>query len=237
MYYKIYKDNKILDALYGPIYFKRNSIGKPVASLKQDAEGVLSSNQSCKWFVESWLKSNYNGATCSIVEITENEYNLLRQALDQQAKDTSPSLNEPNVTIDIATSETIQESKINIMNKSCSEKIIEGIDIELNDGQKYHFDLTIEDQINLLSLQTLVDAGLDNIPYHAKGMEAKLFSNLDMQCILRAVNKHRLYHLTYFNALKSYINQLTDLNQLANIYYGIEIPEEYQTEAFKSLLK
>ena len=64
-----------------------------------------------------------------------------------------------------------------------------------------------------------------------------MFSSSDIKKILTAVNKHRLYHLTYVNVLKNYIQHLNDLNQLAGIYYGMPIPEEYQTEAFKSLLK
>jgi hypothetical protein len=63
-----------------------------------------------------------------------------------------------------------------------------------------------------LSLQNLINEGYENVPYHAKGQEAKMFSGADIKKILTAVNKHRLYHLTYVNVLKNYIQHLNDLN-------------------------
>ena len=78
---------------------------------------------------------------------------------------------------------------------------------------------------------------MELIPYHAKDKVAIMYSNEDMRLILASVQQHRLYHITYVNVLKEYVKTLTDLNELANVYYGMSIPEEYQTEALKSLLK
>jgi hypothetical protein len=37
----------------------------------------------------------------------------------------------------------------------------------------------------------------------------------------------KMYHTTYYNALKAYINSITNLEELSNIEYGMELPEEY----------
>lgn len=237
MYYKIYRGNEILDAISNPFYFYRLPNRRITSCSRKEAEGVLSQDGSTKWFIEAWIKQNFVQNACSIIEITANEYELLREALDQKKVVEDTEGEAIIVSPSEAASNTIKEGKIAIMNKSCSEKIVEGVDVVLSDGQNYHFDLTIEDQINLLSLQNLINEGYENVPYHAKGKEAKMFSSADIKKILTAVNKHRLYHLTYVNVLKNYIQHLNDLNQLASVYYGMPIPEEYQTEVFKSLLK
>ena len=73
--------------------------------------------------------------------------------------------------------------------------------------------------------------------YHEKNKPCKFYSREDIEILIDAANQHRVYHTTYFNTLKMYINSLTDIIEISAIYYGIKIPEEYQTEAFKSLLK
>ena len=45
------------------------------------------------------------------------------------------------------------------------------------------------------------------------------------------------YNTTYFNSLRDYINSVTTEKELSKIKYGIEIPEEYQSEVLKSLLE
>jgi hypothetical protein len=141
--------------------------------------------------------------------------------------ETSIPTGEGALPLSEITYKTLRQTKIDLLNKICAEKIIGGIDVILSDKNKYHFDLTIEDQINLLSLQKLVDDGEDFIPYHAKNSEAKMFSNEDMKNIISSASKHRIYHTTYVNALKNYVQNLKDLNSLAGIYYGMPIPEEY----------
>jgi hypothetical protein len=69
----------------------------------------------------------------------------LREALDQKKIAENPEGETITVSPTEAASNTIKEGKIGVMNKACSEKIIEGVDVLLSDNNYYHFDLTIED--------------------------------------------------------------------------------------------
>ena len=84
MYYKIYRDNEILDAISNPFYFYRLPNRRITSCSRKEAEGVLSQDGSTKWFIEAWIKQNFVQNACSIIEITANEYELLREALDQK---------------------------------------------------------------------------------------------------------------------------------------------------------
>jgi hypothetical protein len=87
----------------------------------------------------------------------------------------------------------------------------------------------------LISLVELINAGAESVPYHAKGEPATLYSAQDIRKVASEATKHRIYHTTYYNCLKNFIEKL-DVNNLERVYYGMEIPEEYQTEALKYLL-
>ena len=116
MYYKIYKDNEILDVITNPLYFKRNRIGKAIACSRSEAEGMLSSDGGKKWFIDVWAKGMSKGATCSFAEITYQEYELLKEALEQSKEEPSKEILEKPVLLTDITNETIQQSKIRIMN-------------------------------------------------------------------------------------------------------------------------
>jgi len=53
--------------------------------------------------------------------------------------------------------------------------------------------------------------------------------------IISEATKWKTYHTTYYNALKNYVNSLDDPYVIANITYGIELPEEYQSDVLKAL--
>ena len=59
----------------------------------------------------------------------------------------------------------IKTLKIKELSTECNKTIIDGFDIVLSDNNKYHFSLTYEDQINLITLSGMVQAGEEYIPY------------------------------------------------------------------------
>ena len=73
------------------------------------------------------------------------------------------------------------------------------------------------------------------VPYHADGEECIFYTAEEINQIVNAANAHKIYHTTYYNALKIYINALETIEDIAAIEYGVEIPEEYQTDVLKSL--
>ena len=62
-----------------------------------------------------------------------------------------------------------------------------------------------------------------------------LLSTTEIQNLLTKANNHTIYNKLYLNSLKSYIKSLNDIDVISEIYYGIDIPEEYQTDILKQL--
>ena len=127
----------------------------------------------------------------------------------------------------------IRSSKIQEMSAACRSTIENGFDLELR-GQQLHFSLDTQDQLNLMSLGVMAQTE-ELIPYHADGEECTFYTAKEINEIISAANEFKIYHTTYYNALKNYINALDNINDITAIYYGIEIPEEYKTEVLKSL--
>lgn len=129
-----------------------------------------------------------------------------------------------------------KSSTISKMSAACNATIISGIDVTLSDGNTYHYSLTIEDQINLMNLQSMVVSGAETVPYHADGEECRFYNAADFTLIVQAATAWKLYHESYFNSLRGYIQSLETDEEFDTITYGMEIPEEYQTDVLKQLI-
>ncbi len=129
-----------------------------------------------------------------------------------------------------------KETKIKEMNQTCQNTIFAGIDVVVSDDKSHHFSLTEYDQVNLFKLETLAHSGEEMLPYHEDDKPCQFFSAADIITIANAATSYVTYHTTYTNSLKSYIKSLRSLNTIAKVYYGIEIPEKYQSEVWKALI-
>lgn len=139
---------------------------------------------------------------------------------------------DPNeeVTVDY-----VRAMKIAEMNSVCNKVIENGIDVMLSDGNVYHFSLTTQDQLNLITLQSMIAAGETSIPYHADGELCRYYSVEDISTVMDSATAHKTLHVTYFNSLKVYINALDNITDISAAEYGMEIPEEYQSDILKAL--
>lgn len=131
----------------------------------------------------------------------------------------------------------IKTLKIKELSTECNKTIIDGFDIVLSDNNKYHFSLTYEDQINLITLSGMVQAGEKYIPYHPDSQGCRYYSAEDMSKIITYGTIFKTYHTTYFNSLKMFVNSLTDNETVRSIEYGINIPDEYQSDVLKQLME
>lgn len=174
-----------------------------------------------------------------VIEITQSEYNALYEAIKSDEKieiepeqpQEEPEKDEPtNITIDY-----VKESKIKEMKSKCSNMITTGFDIVLNDGKIYHFSLTLQDQLNLITSSQMMLDGAEEIPYHADGELCKYYDSIDMEKIIAKANDFKTYHIAYFNSLKAYINSLRSIDKVAAISYGDVIPSKYQSEVYIAL--
>ena len=194
-----------------------------------------------EWMQPFCRKEKYQ--LVSIVAIDKEEYDIYLKAIadNKTIEEIIPQpINEIpeeqfNDEINQASINFIRSSKINEMSRACNQIIEAGFDIELN-GESHHFSLTTQDQLNLISLQGMLGQGALQVPYHADGETCRFYSAEEMDAIISAATGFKIYHTTYYNALKNYINSLDNIQDIAAITYGIELPEEYQSDVLKTLV-
>jgi len=244
MFYKVIKDNEIIDVLDNITFVKIQIVhNRLIVCPEKFAQGILSSNGANVWFVNGLIEENINEyQTVELIEVDETEYNILKDALSSnesieipEEPEEQPEENEPTED-ELNTLEFVRESKIAEMNNACNTMITQGFNVVLSDGESHHFDFSVDDQLNMMSLKELLAAGETSIPYHASNEACKFYSVEDIQIILNAGTNLKTYHVTYFNALKQYIKSLRSINTISKVFYGIDIPEKYQSEVLVALL-
>lgn len=193
----------------------------------------------------NWMKpvitDRFPYTTVEMISIGEEEYNTLHEAIEA-GKDivVEPDLPVeesplPTDPIEEITIDYVKMQKINEMNNICNKVITNGFDTVLSDGGTHHFSLTTQDQLNLITLSTLVESGENSIPYHADGELCKFYSAEDVRTIIAMATSFKTYHVSYFNALRAYIESLDTIESIMVVMYGTIIPEEYQSEVLKAL--
>ena len=154
---------------------------------------------------------------------------------------TPPTPPEPAVPTEpyVPTLAEVQNNKKAEVNAACEAMIVSGVNVTLADGTVEHFDLKERDQLNLFGKQIQVNAGLESIEYHTDTTpttNCKYYSNADMQFVIQAAMWHVSYHQTYCISLKVWIDACEAKEEVAEIFYGADIPEQYQSEVLKAYL-
>lgn len=118
-------------------------------------------------------------------------------------------------------------SKIETMRSMCNFSIISGIDI----GDD-HYSLNTEDQLNIARLGVLSENpnNIIKLVYHADGKQCRIYSNEEMSYLYHKSSEWINYHTTYFNLLKQYIESLTNVLDVLNVNYLMELPDEYMEQ-------
>ena len=118
----------------------------------------------------------------------------------------------------------------------CEAIIYKGVSVTLSDGSAEHFSLTEHDQLNLFGKQAQLAAGAEQLEYHADGQPCRYYSAADMQAIIQAATWHVSYHTTYCNAINMWIADCQTVEEVQEIFYGAEVPEEYRSEVLDAYL-
>ena len=141
--------------------------------------------------------------------------------------------NEPVPTETPVTHDLNQEieKKVKEMSEACHRAITKGVDVG-----GAHYSLNLEDQLNLMNLQGMVSAGNEYVPYHADGEECRMYTAEEFTNIAQIATTWKLFHESYFNSLRGYINSLEEVRDIWEVNYGIEIPVEYETEVLQALI-
>lgn len=251
MFYKVIQNQTVIDVLESLNYVKfqtRNHIIIRCNS-NENPMGILSSDSTIIWHLDNLNNFPIDGyETVRLVEIDEEEYIILKEALDS-----NKIIDEPEIEIDIDNEETeiepteeeiidnntldmVRTSKIQEMNKTCNKVITDGFDIVLSDGLTHHFSLEITDQLKISKLNDRANNGQELLPYHADDEVCKFYSSDDIIAINTKMEYVIEYHTTYYNSLKTYIQSCSTIQEISDIYYGVDIPEEYQSEVLVVLL-
>ena len=130
----------------------------------------------------------------------------------------------------------LQTAKKHEISQACEQIIYAGISVALADGTVEHFALTEHDQLNLFGKQVQLAAGAEQMEYHSDGQPCLYYSAADMQLIVKKAMWHVSYHTTYCNALNMWISGVQTAEELQQIFYGADVPEQYQSEVLKAYL-
>ena len=129
-----------------------------------------------------------------------------------------------------------QAAKRAEVSADCEAIIYKGVSVTLADGSTEHFSLTEHDQLNLFGKQAQLAAGADRLEYHADGQPCRYDSAADMQAIIQAATWHVSYHTTYCNAINMWIAGCQTAEEAQEIFYGADVPKEYQSEVLRAYL-
>lgn len=191
------------------------------------------------YFRDDWMnpvnpKANADYEMAEVKQVSEDEYNVLVKLLNNDEKiviedeiPEEPKKDIPLEPVEQATVDFVRKNKLDEMSKACNEAIESGFDIVLSDGITHHFSMTVQDQLNLATMELLVKAGEKDIPYHADGELYQYFSLEDAQAIIQMANKWKTYNVAYYNSLKYWINNIQDAVVIDKLEYGASIPAEY----------
>lgn len=140
----------------------------------------------------------------------------------------------------VPTLKEVKAAKKQEVGIACNAVIAAGIDVTFPDGTTEHFSLeengTKHDQINLFGKQAQLAAGATQLEYHQDGQPCKYYSAEYMQMIITAAMEWVSYHTTYCNSLNMWIAGAESKEEVNGIFYGADIPEEYQSEVLKDYL-
>ena len=239
-YYKMLTDTEFIGVVNSANFVAENPISKWVASSDEDHGQFVEYKEQLyrDYWMQPVIDSNREFIIVQIIEITKEEYNALREAINNNEEIIIEDedielpqveiLPEPDITV-----EFIRESKLKEMSTTCRHIIEAGFDLELR-GENHHFSLDTQDQLNLMSLSAMAQTQ-SLIPYHADGEACTFYTNEEINEIVESATAFKIYHTTYYNALKIYINALETIEDIAAIEYGTPIPEEYKSDVLKAL--
>lgn len=223
--YKIIQEGKVIDVVRNPSFIKFLPSGHIAITDKSSAQGIVGSD--AKTVYSFSYNTDRTEPVVKIDKISLNEFNRLQSLLNSEKK---LSKAERELL-------AIREAKIAVLSEACKENITNGFSVILRDGNKYCFRLTAEDQINLLNLENQLSNGVDTFIYHSTNSPCRVFVRDDMKKIINTYRKHTLYHTTYFNVAKQYINSLTDIEKINAFSYGVDVSTSIKESAVRKILQ
>ena len=237
-YFKLKKEGKIIGVInsndFRALQVRHNSL---MVSDEMKGQFIEYGN---KLYRDTWMIPTSNDLIpyeiAEIVETTKELYDEYFEAIQEGEAIPEPIIHNPPVieieetkieNTDIVAAKQI---KLAALSNACHQAIENGFNFE-----EQHYSLTAYDQLNIVTLSSLIANGRTEVPYHADGEEVKYYDAEEFRFIAEMAAHHISYHTAYYNALKAYVNSLETEEEVLAVQYGDEIPEEYQTAVLKNL--
>jgi hypothetical protein len=221
--YKIMQNNTVIDVVQNPRFVRFLASGHIALTDKASAQGIVGSDETTLYSFEN--RPGYSKVL--IKKIMFEEFSRLQSLLNSKQE-----VSTDESALALAKSETVKH-----LSNICNAKIIDGFSIKLADGNAYNFKLTTEDQLNLMHIENQFNAGEKLFIYHATDLPCRAFVREDMGKVLKAFRKHILYHTTYFNVVKQYINAQTSIDRVMAFTYGTDISDTVTDPTIRQILK
>lgn len=239
-YYKITLDQTFIGIVNSDNFLAQNPISHWLLSADEATGQYVEYNNALYrdyWMTDINQSDLPEFTYAQVEEISESEYALYSSMIEKNEEIKVEIVNQPVVMPIVPAVEEnpaldfIRSSKLSEMSATCRKVIESGFDLELR-GEIRHFSLDTQDQLNLISLSGMA-ATQELIPYHADGEVCIFYTAEEINWLVAAATSFKVYHTTYYNALKTYINALDTIEAIVAITYGTPIPDEYKSEVLK----
>ena len=221
--YKIISKDRVIDVVEYPKYTRFLASGHIALTDKTSAHGIVGSDGET---IYSFLPDT-KFTLVTAVKIAADEFERLKGLLDSGEE----------VPADESLLANTKRTKLAALSDICRDNITAGFTIELSEGQKENFRLTAEDQLNLIQIESQLQNGETNFVYHSTNQPCRIYSKADMNKVVKAFRKHVLYHTTYFNTVKQYINALDDVEKITLFSYGDDVSDTIRNPMLKQILR
>lgn len=198
-------------------------INKDVRSTVKPLEMDVTSSKNYV-YIRSNIREEKDGDIVEYVYdeqiLTKDEYN------NKKLEEISNKVNNVINTTDLSLEEA-KNYMVSKMGSICKQVIIDGVDIQLSNGNIEHFSMTTEDQSNISTqVQFIMAFDLEEAAYHADKEDCRFYSAEDFLRISLVTNKHKLEQTTYCNILNNYIRSLNTKEEVLACIYGMELPSD-----------
>lgn len=164
--------------------------------------------------------------------IKENEINLSDapsdipipfKIIDGEYVSCDPPIIETEFTEEIL--KQMVSEKYSQISQTCEDAIHAGFQLETTAGVET-FSLEEQDQTNLLTAYNAIQNGRTKYAYHANKTLCRIYTSDEIKAIGDSATAHKLYHTTYVNHLFRWLDRVTTKEELDQIYYGADLPED-----------
>lgn len=126
---------------------------------------------------------------------------------------------------------SVKSAKISSLSTICNETIENGADVTTTNGIE-HFgfktDEKKQDQANIKNAYDLAKATNINVFYHADGQECRAFTVQEITNVYAAMEYSIMYNTTKYNALCTWVNRCTTIDEINTIEFTSILPSDLQ---------